>query len=123
MKIGSRKDRFCEFDHHRKVAPVDARTVIRMKRDAFWSAAGSDVDAGATTVTLPDAAAASPWAVINCAPVRRDTVCADQRVGRAGRRSGWAIGLVNNAPWRAKMQRAFPPQGARLVQVRDQVRG
>jgi hypothetical protein len=76
MKIGSRKDRFCEFDHHRKVSPVDARTVIRMKRDAFWSAAGSDVDAGATTVTLPDAAAASPWAVINCAPVRRDTVCA-----------------------------------------------
>jgi hypothetical protein len=110
VKIGSRKDRFSKFDHHRKVSPFDARTVIRMKRDAFWSAAGSDVDAGAATVTLPDAAAASPWAVINRASAVIRHV-RDQIVGRAGRRSGWAIGVVNNAPWRAKNATRFSTTG------------
>ena len=46
---------FGKFEHHRELAPIDAQTVIRMNRDALYSAAVFDLDAGPVTLTLPDA--------------------------------------------------------------------
>jgi hypothetical protein len=41
--------------HRREVASVDQQTVIRLNRDTLYSSAVFDLDAGAVTVTLPDA--------------------------------------------------------------------
>jgi len=44
-----------KFSHRREVASIDNQTVIRLNRDTLYSAAVFDLDAGAVTVTLPDA--------------------------------------------------------------------
>lgn len=44
-----------KFIHRREVAPIDNQTVIRLNRDTFYSSAVFDLDAGAVTITLPDA--------------------------------------------------------------------
>ena len=44
-----------KFEHHRVLAPIDGQTVIRANRDTLHSAAVFDLDAGAVTITLPDA--------------------------------------------------------------------
>jgi hypothetical protein len=46
---------FGKFHHNREPTPVDQQTIIRMNRDALYSAAVFDLDAGPVTVTLPDA--------------------------------------------------------------------
>lgn len=43
------------FNHRRAVADIDQQTVIRLNRDTLYSSALFDLDAGAVTVTLPDA--------------------------------------------------------------------
>lgn len=44
-----------KFNHRREVANVDKQTVIRLNRDTIYSSAVFDLDAGAVTITLPDA--------------------------------------------------------------------
>jgi hypothetical protein len=44
-----------KFDHRREPATIDNQTVIRLNRDALYSAAVFDLDAGPITMTLPDA--------------------------------------------------------------------
>ncbi|QEH39145.1 hypothetical protein OJF2_77570 [Aquisphaera giovannonii] len=46
---------FGKFRHSRELTPIDRQTIIRMNRDTLYSAAVFDLDAGAVTVTLPDA--------------------------------------------------------------------
>lgn len=46
---------FGRFVHSREPAAVDAQNVIRMNRDTLYSGAVFDLDAGAVTITLPDA--------------------------------------------------------------------
>lgn len=46
---------FGKFSHRREPAALDHQTVIRLNRDTLYSAAVFDLDAGAVTVTLPDA--------------------------------------------------------------------
>jgi hypothetical protein len=53
--VALKEDGFGKFEHHRELSPIDAQTVIRMNRDALYSAAVFDLDAGPVTVTLPDA--------------------------------------------------------------------
>jgi hypothetical protein len=43
------------FHHHRELMPIPAQTVVRSNRDTLYSAAVFDLDAGAVTITLPDA--------------------------------------------------------------------
>jgi hypothetical protein len=43
---------FGKFMHRR--TPIAKRTVIRMNRDTFYSAAVFDLDAGPVTITLPE---------------------------------------------------------------------
>jgi hypothetical protein len=44
-----------KFSHRREPAAIDKQTVIRLNRDTLYSAAAFDLDAGAVTITLPDA--------------------------------------------------------------------
>jgi hypothetical protein len=53
--VALKEDGFGKFEHHRELSPVDAQTVVRMNRDTLYSAAVFDLDAGAVTITLPDA--------------------------------------------------------------------
>src|SRR4051812_45792352 len=46
---------FGKFDHTREPTPLDKQTVIRLNRDALYSAAVFDLNAGPVTITLPDA--------------------------------------------------------------------
>ncbi|WP_256734966.1 DUF1254 domain-containing protein [Variovorax sp. dw_954] len=46
---------FGKFEHHRELSPIDSQTIIRQNRDALYSAAVFDLDAGPVTITLPDA--------------------------------------------------------------------
>src|SRR5271168_2482913 len=48
-------DGFGKFMHRREPTPIAKQTVIRMNRDTLYSAAVFDLDAGAVTITLPDA--------------------------------------------------------------------
>jgi hypothetical protein len=48
-------DALGKFGHNREMTPVDKQNVIRMNRDTLYSAAVFDLDAGAVTITLPDA--------------------------------------------------------------------
>jgi hypothetical protein len=52
-----KKGGFGKFDHTRELAPIDDQSVIRLNRDTLYSAAVFDLDAGAVTITLPDAGA------------------------------------------------------------------
>jgi hypothetical protein len=44
-----------KFNHNRGVMPIDKQAVVRANRDTLYSAAVFDLDAGAVTVTMPDA--------------------------------------------------------------------
>ena len=44
-----------KFLHRREPARIDNQTVIRLNRDTLYSSAVFDLDAGAATITLPDA--------------------------------------------------------------------
>lgn len=44
-----------KFDHRREPAAIEKQTVIRLNRDTLYSSGVFDLDAGAVTVTLPDA--------------------------------------------------------------------
>jgi hypothetical protein len=46
---------FGKFRHRREPAAIDNQTVIRLNRDTLYSGAVFDLDAGAVSVTLPDA--------------------------------------------------------------------
>ena len=46
---------FGRFVHSREPSPIDAQNVIRMNRDTLYSSAVFDLDAGAVTITLPEA--------------------------------------------------------------------
>jgi hypothetical protein len=46
---------FGKFNHLREPTPIDAQTVVRTNRDTLYSAAVFDLDAGAVTITVPDA--------------------------------------------------------------------
>ena len=46
---------FGKFFHRRNLAPVDHQLVVRVNRDTLYSSAVFDLDAGAVTITLPDA--------------------------------------------------------------------
>jgi hypothetical protein len=46
---------FGKFFHIRELTPIDHQVVIRQNRDTVYSAGVFDLDAGAVTVTLPDA--------------------------------------------------------------------
>lgn len=46
---------FGKFVHNRDLVPVESQVVIRPNRDTLYSSAVFDLDAGAVTVTLPDA--------------------------------------------------------------------
>lgn len=46
---------FGRFVHSREPVSVDAQNVIRMNRDTLYSSAVFDLDAGAVTITLPEA--------------------------------------------------------------------
>lgn len=46
---------FGRFVHSREPAAIDAQNVIRMNRDTLYSGSVFDLDAGAVTITLPDA--------------------------------------------------------------------
>jgi hypothetical protein len=46
---------FGKFIHRREPAAIDNQTVIRLNRDTLYSAAVFDLDAGAVTITLPNA--------------------------------------------------------------------
>ncbi|MCV7298936.1 DUF1254 domain-containing protein [Mycobacterium barrassiae] len=46
---------FGRFFHIRELTPIDHQLVIRANRDTLYSAAVFDLDAGAVTITLPDA--------------------------------------------------------------------
>jgi hypothetical protein len=48
-------DGLAKMHHRREPASVDNQTVIRLNRDTLYSAVVFDLDAGAATVTLPDA--------------------------------------------------------------------
>ena len=50
-----RQEGFGAFEHHRAPAAIEAQSVVRMNRDTLYSGAVLDLDAGAATVTLPDA--------------------------------------------------------------------
>jgi hypothetical protein len=52
--VAVREGNFGKFGHRREVTDVDKQTVIRMNRDALYSSAVFDLDAGPVTVTLPD---------------------------------------------------------------------
>ena len=52
--VALKENGFGQFEHHRELAPIDGQTVVRMNRDALYSAAVFDLDAGPVTVTLPD---------------------------------------------------------------------
>nr|WP_256330575.1 DUF1254 domain-containing protein [Variovorax sp. YR216] len=51
----ARNGGFGQFRHNRALASVDRQLVVRMNRDTLYSNAVFDLDAGAVTVTLPDA--------------------------------------------------------------------
>ena len=53
--VALKENGFGKFEHHRELSPIDAQTIIRMNRDTLYSAAVFDLDAGAVTITLPDA--------------------------------------------------------------------
>jgi hypothetical protein len=53
--VALKENGFGKFEHHRDLTPIDAQTVIRQNRDALYSAAVFDLDAGPVTITLPDA--------------------------------------------------------------------
>jgi hypothetical protein len=53
--VALKEDGLGQFEHHRELAPIDGQTVVRMNRDALYSAAVFDLDAGPVTITLPDA--------------------------------------------------------------------
>ena len=53
--VAIKEDGFGKFEHHREVSPVDFQAIIRQNRDTLYSAAVFDLDAGAVSVTLPDA--------------------------------------------------------------------
>jgi len=53
--VALKENGFGKFEHHRELSPIDAQTVIRQNRDALYSAAVFDLDAGPVTITLPDA--------------------------------------------------------------------
>lgn len=44
-----------KFNHRREPADIKNQTVIRLNRDTLYSSAVFDLDAGAVTITLPDA--------------------------------------------------------------------
>lgn len=46
---------FGKFVHNRELVPIDTQVVVRPNRDTLYSSAVFDLDAGAVTVTLPDA--------------------------------------------------------------------
>ena len=46
---------FGKFHHIRELSPIDNQLVIRQNRDTLYSAGVFDLDAGAVTVTMPDA--------------------------------------------------------------------
>ncbi|WP_454675873.1 DUF1214 domain-containing protein [Achromobacter pestifer] len=46
---------FGRFVHSREPSPIDAQNVIRMNRDTLYSSGVFDLDAGAVTITLPEA--------------------------------------------------------------------
>ena len=46
---------FGKFNHLRELTPIDAQTVVRTNRDTLYSSAVFDLDAGAVTITVPDA--------------------------------------------------------------------
>jgi hypothetical protein len=53
--IALKEDGFSKFEHKRVLSQIDGQTVIRQNRDALYSAAVFDLDAGPVTITLPDA--------------------------------------------------------------------
>ncbi|MGA9009602.1 MAG: DUF1254 domain-containing protein [Xanthobacteraceae bacterium] len=53
--VAMKEGGFGKFEHHREVSAVDSQTIIRQNRDALYSAAVFDLDAGPVTITLPDA--------------------------------------------------------------------
>jgi hypothetical protein len=53
--VALKENGFGKFEHKRELSPIDAQTVIRQNRDALYSAAVFDLDAGPVTITLPDA--------------------------------------------------------------------
>jgi len=56
MYIGrSAKEAFGMLAHRRAPASIDNQTVIRLNRDTLYSSGAFDLDAGAVTITLPDA--------------------------------------------------------------------
>jgi len=46
---------FGKFAHHREIMPIDKQTVVRTNLDTLYSSAVFDLDAGAVTITMPDA--------------------------------------------------------------------
>ena len=54
-QVATTRGGFGKFMHDREPTPLDRQTVIRMNRDTLYSAAVFDLDAGAVTITLPDA--------------------------------------------------------------------
>jgi len=53
--VALKENGFGQFEHHRRLSPIDSQTIIRQNRDTLYSAAVFDLDAGSVTITLPDA--------------------------------------------------------------------
>ena len=53
--VALKEDGFGKFEHKRGLSPIDSQTIVRQNRDTLYSAAVFDLDAGAVTITLPDA--------------------------------------------------------------------
>jgi hypothetical protein len=51
--VALKEGAFGKFEHHRRLAPIDAHTVVRLNRDTLYSAAVFDLEAGPVTITLP----------------------------------------------------------------------
>src|SRR5262245_58574368 len=50
-----KQDGFGKFYHYREPTTINQQTVVRMNRDTLYSGGVFDLDAGAVTITLPDA--------------------------------------------------------------------
>jgi hypothetical protein len=46
---------FSKLHHRRQFMPIDKQTVVRTNLDTLYSTGLFDLDAGAVTITLPDA--------------------------------------------------------------------
>src|SRR5262249_38944827 len=53
--IAIEQDGFGKFFHYRDLMPIAKQDIVRSNRDTLYSDAVFDLEAGAVTVTLPDA--------------------------------------------------------------------